>query len=292
MGDMTRGALIFTAAAGATGVGVGVLAQRTAPKRPAAAAPGIRAERIDADIPLDGGAGVWRAADSLKVALKPQQVAPPMLQLATLGEMELRALYNDRELAVLVRFASKRPEDLPGLASYGDAVAMQLPLRAADGQPPVTMGGPGQPVHIIRWSSIWQRDVDRGRSRVETIYPNTVRDVSPESVLPAATARLYSPGRAVGNPIAALARTWPVEEAFAEGFGTLTPLPAQRARARGRHAKDHWSVAIAAPLDRRPSGDVIGDQVSVPIAFALWIGSDDNRGSRKHYADWIVCTLG
>jgi len=291
MGEMTRGALIFTAAAGATGVGVGVLAQRNAPKREPAAKPGLLAARIDGDIRLDGEADIWKQADSLKVAVRPQQVAPPMLEQATLDEVELKAVHNDRELGVLVRFACKEPEELPGLASYGDAVAMQLPLRATD-NPPITMGGPGQPVHIIRWSSIWQRDVDRGRSRVETIYPNVVRDVSPESVLPPATATLYSPGRAVGNPVAALTRKWPVEEAFAEGFGTLTPLPEQRARAGGRHKKDQWSVVLAAPLDRRPSGDVISDQRSVPIAFALWIGADDNRGSRKHHTDWIQCTFG
>ena len=83
-----------------------------------------------------------------------------------------------------------------------------------------------------------------------------------------------------------------MEEAFAEGFGTLTPLPDQRARAGARHENDHWSVVLAAPLDRRPSGDVISDQPGVPMAFALWIGADDNRGSRKHYTDWIHCTLG
>jgi len=293
MGDMTRGALIFTGAAAATGVTVGVLAQKYAPvQETPATTPTIQASRIDGEIPLDASAVAWREAGSLKVALKPQQLASPMLEEATLDEMEVRALRTDRELGVLVRFASKQPGDLPGLASYGDAVAIQLPLRASGKQPPVTMGGPGQPVHIVRWSSIWQRDVDRGRSGVETIYPNVVRDVSPESVLPPRSARLYSPARAVGNPVAELRRRWPVEEAFAEGFGTLTALPEQRARAQGRHANDRWSVVISAPLDRSPSGDDIGEQLAVPIAFALWIGSDDNRGSRKHYADWIQCNLG
>lgn len=289
MGEMTRGALIFTGAAAVTGVGVGVLAQKYSPETPQTAAAAVPIPRIEGDIPLSADDAVWKDVDRTKVVVTPQQLAPPILEQPTLDEMEMAAVYNDREIGVLVRFACKEPQDLPGLGAFGDAVAMQLPL--APGTPPITMGGPGQPVHILRWSSVWQRDVDRGRSRVETIYPNTVRDVSPESVLPPETAALYSPGRAVGNPIAALERTWPVEEVFAEGFGSLTPLATQRARSAGRHSDGRWTVVLAAPLDRRPDGDLLTDRASVPIAFALWIGSAGNRGSRKHYSDWVECKL-
>lgn len=291
MGEMTRGALIFTAAAGAAGVGVGVLADRYGPQGPPEPRPGLVAGRTDREIPLDPDAEEWTSQEALTVPVLAQQIAPPTLADATLDDVELTAMHNVKELAVLVRFKCADREDLPGLGSYADAVAMQLPLVAGGKRPPITMGGPGQAVHIVRWSSIWQRDAERGRSRVETIYPNTVRDVSPESVLPAEAAGLYSPGRAVGNPVSALKRAWPVEEAFAEGFGTLTPLPEQRARAGGRHRDEHWNVVLAVPLDRRPSGDLISDQPQVPVAFALWVGAHGNRGSRKHYTDWIQCTL-
>jgi hypothetical protein len=290
MGEITRGALIFTAAAGATGVGIGVLAQEYGPKEPPEKVAAYAIPRIDGAIPLSADDEVWKDADRRKVAVTPQQVAPPFLEQPTLAEMEMSAVYNDRELGVLVKFACHEPQDLPGLNSFGDAVAMQLPL-AGTATPPITMGGPGQPVHVLRWTAVWQRDVDRGRSSVETIFPNTVRDVSPESVLPPESAELYSPGRAVGNPMAALERKWPVEEGFAEGFGSLTPLAKQQARAAGRHKDGHWSVVIAAPLDRRPDGDLLSDRTDLPIAFALWIGSAGNRGSRKHYSDWVQCKL-
>jgi hypothetical protein len=289
MGEITRGALIFTGAAAATGVGVGVLAQKYSPPEPPQKAAPVPVPRIDGAISLSADDPAWKDADRTTVAVVPQQLAPPILVTPALDEIKLAALYNDRELGVLVEFPSAEPQDLPGLAAFGDAVAMQLPLAA--GTPPITMGGLGQPVHILRWSAVWQRDVDRGRSRVETIYPNTVRDVSPESVLPPESAELYSPGRAVGNPMSALERKWPVEEVYAEGFGSVTPFPRQRARAAGRHRDGRWSVVLAAPLDRRPHGDVLSDRTSVPVAFAVWIGSEGNRGSRTHYTDWVQCTL-
>lgn len=290
MGEMTRGAFIFTGAAGAAGVGIGLLADRFGPEERIPLATSVVAVRIGDEVPLTSDGAGWANAEPIAVALKPQQVAPPFLEAATADEMIVAAVHNERELGVLMRFACDAPQDLPGLGEHSDAVAIQLPL---DGNtvPPITMGGPGQPVHIARWSSMWQRDVDAGRSGVETVYPNVVRDVSPETVLPPESAVLYSPGLAVGNAMSALERQWPVEEGFAEGFGSLTPLPTQTARAHGRHRDGHWTVVIAVPLDRRPTGDRIARGTSVPIAFALWLGAAGNRGSRKHFGDWVQCRL-
>ena len=290
MGDMTRGALITAAATAATGVGIGVLAQEFGPQEPETPPTSMVISRIDGEIPLAPDDRAWKDAEVVTLPVLAQQAANPTLAEASLKDVQVSGLVNDRELALRIRFRCPGPADLPGLAAFGDAVAMQLPL-AGPKTPPITMGAPGQPVHILRWSSIWQRDVDRGRSRVETIFPNTVRDVSPSSILPPETAKLYSSARAVGNPVAQLERKWPVEEAFAEGFGSLTPMPQQKARARGSHHDKHWSVIIAAPIDRGSAGDLITDRPRVPVAFAIWIGEAGNRGSRKHYTEWIECTL-
>lgn len=290
MGEMTRQAFVFTGATVAAGVGLGFAIDKFGPGEKIPLATSMTALRIREDVSLDVDGPGWANAEPIAVALKPQQAAPPFLEAAALDEMVVAAVYNDRELGVYTRFPCDVPQDLAGLAEFGDAVALQLPLRGT-AAPPITMGGPGQPVHILRWSSIWQRDVDRGRSHVEAVYPNVVRDVSPQTILPPKTAVLYSPGLAVGNPASALQREWPVEEAFAEGFGSITPLPSQRARARGRHDDGHWEVIIAVPVQRAPHGDSIEKGSTVPISFALWLGAAGNRGSRKHFADWVQCTL-
>ncbi len=290
MRDITRGAFITTGATAAAGVGVGLLAERFAPGEVIPLSTAVTALRIREDVSLDADGPGWRHAVPISVALAPQRIAPPFLEQASLDQMVVAAVHNDRELGVLMRFPCDVPRDLPGLGEFGDAVALQLPLRG-QAPPPIAMGGPGLPVHILRWSSVWQRDADRGRSGVETVYPNVVRDVSPEVVLPRESAELYSPGLAVGNAASALERRQPVEEGIAEGFGSLTPLRTPKARAGGRHGDGHWTVVIAVPLDRTPDGDAIAPGATVPLAFAVWIGARDNRGSRKHFADWIQCTL-
>lgn len=290
MGEITRQAFIFTGAAGAAGVGLGFAIDRLGPEEHIPLSTSMTALRIREDVSLDVDGPGWANVQPISVALQPQQVAPQFLEAAAVDEMVVAAVYNDRELGVMARFPCDAPRDLAGLAEFGDAIALQLPLRGT-AAPPITMGGPGQPVHILRWSSVWQRDVDRGRSSVETIYPNVVRDVSPQSILPPKTAVLYSPGRAVGNAASALEREWPVEEAFAEGFGSITPLASKKARAGGRHRDGHWEVVMTVPLDRTPHGDAIARGSTIPIAFALWVGAAGNRGSRKHFADWVQCTL-
>jgi hypothetical protein len=290
MGEMTRQAFVFTGAAAAAGVGLGFAIDKYGPGERIPLSTTLTALRIREEVSLDLDGPGWANAEPISVALKPQQAAQPYLADATLDEMVVAAVYNDRELGVMTRFASDNPRDLAGLGEFGDAVALQLPLRGT-AAPPITMGAPGQPVHILRWSSVWQRDVDRGRSHVEAVYPNVVRDVSPQTILPPKSAVLYSPGLAVGNTASVLEREQPIEEAFAEGFGSITPLPSNGARAGGRHRDGHWEVVMTVPLERAPRGDTITRGATVPISFALWLGAAGNRGSRKHFADWVQCTL-
>jgi hypothetical protein len=33
-------------------------------------------------------------------------------------------------------------------------------------------------------------------------------------------------------------------------------------------------------------GDPLAPGTSWPIAFAVWLGSEENRGGKKHYAPW------
>jgi hypothetical protein len=33
-------------------------------------------------------------------------------------------------------------------------------------------------------------------------------------------------------------------------------------------------------------GDALAPGTTWPVAFAVWLGSQENRGGRKHFADW------
>lgn len=248
------------------------------------------AQRTVGPIPADDPSHSEWSRSPVRVTLLPQNLAAPGLTTASVEELTVSALRDDTELGLRMVWSDEERDDLEGLNRFQDAVAVQLPVRRRT-WPPITMGGPGSPVHILQWRAGWQRDIDEGHAGVAAIYPRVVRDLDPADLLGERTGALYSPGLALGNPMSARERPSPVDEAIAEGFGSLTHVPDKRARGRGVWSDGQWAVSIALPLDRRPIADAIVDTLAWPVAFAVWSGSKGDRGGRKQYADWISLSL-
>lgn len=260
-------------------------------KPPVEGAP-IVAPFVDGEIPsTDPRADSWKRADRTLVPLIPQQIAQPFLEKAGVTELDVRALHNGSEVALLLEWGDDSIDDLDGIRRYHDAIAVQLPAR--NGAPPaLTMGAPGSAVHILQWRATWQRDIDsEGRTGVDQIYPEVVHDVMPDDVLPPETAQLYWVGREAGNPLSQVKRSTPVEEVVAEGFGSVTHLPRQTAIGHGTNEDGRWHVVIAVPSARKGVGEGLSAGTSWPIAFAVWLGSQENRGGRKHIANWQTLVL-
>ncbi|HSI97158.1 MAG TPA: ethylbenzene dehydrogenase-related protein [Gaiellaceae bacterium] len=272
---------------GAAVAGFAAAVDRRKPARALEGEP-IVARNVNSALPAtDPGARAWRDTPRSLVPLLPQQIVQPHLERAGVGELYVRALSNAVEVALLLEWDDDAVDDLDGIRRYHDAVAIQLPVQAADAPPPLTMGGPGSPVHILQWRATWQRDIDSGgKTGVDQIYPEVVHDVMPDDVLPPTTAQLYWVGREAGNPLSKVDRSTPVEEVVAEGFGTVTHLPSQTARGHGIHDGGRWRVIVAVPSARPGVGEALAPGTSWPISFAVWLGSDENRGGRKHIANW------
>lgn len=252
----------------------------------------IVARHVDGDLAkIDPSSGAWDDTQAVLVPLAAQQIAQPFLEEAHVAELEARALHDGRTVALRLDWEDDSVDDLDGIRRYHDAVAVQLPTKA--GVPPaLTMGAPGSPVHILQWRATWQRDIDSGgKTGVDQIYPEVIHDVMPDDVLPPDTAQLYWVGREAGNPLSLVKRTTPVEEVVAEGFGSVTHLPTQTATGRGRHEDGRWRVAIAVPSARAGVGAALAPGTTWPVAFAVWLGSEENRGGRKHIANWQTLVL-
>jgi hypothetical protein len=251
----------------------------------------ISAPFVEGDLPLDDpDASPWRKASAVIVPLLPQQIVQPHLKRSGVSELRARAVQTRRELGFLLEWDDAEPDDLDGIRRYHDAVAVQLPTRSG-AAPALTMGAPGDPVHLLQWRATWQRDLDHGATGVDQIYPAVVHDVMPDDVLPPATAQLYWVGREAGNPLSETSRTTPVEEIVAEGFGTVTHLATQTARGFGVHEDGGWRVTVALPKARSGVGAPLAAGTSWPVAFAVWLGSQDNRGGRKHISNWQSLVL-
>jgi hypothetical protein len=250
----------------------------------------MTASYVPGGVPADDpSAGAWQQATAIKVELLPQQITTPMLARAAVDELVVRAIHDGSGLGFLLEWEDRKPDDSPGIKVFQDAAAVQLPVKAADTPPPITMGAPGSPVHILQWRAIWQRDLG-GRVGIADIHPGNATELYPDDLLDPGTSALWSPGRAVGNA-QSVAHDGAIEEIVAQGFGSATTLRSGRARGRGIWADDRWRVAIALPLNRGETGDTIEPASVWPVAFAVWSGSDGNRGGRKQYANWVAVGL-
>lgn len=288
-GGATVGGL---AAGGAAVAAVAVAVERSKSEAPVEGAP-IVAPFVDGELPgTRPESEQWDAAEAVLVPLAAQQIAQPFLDTAVVAALRVQALHDGRHVALRLEWEDDSVDDLDGIRRYHDAVAVQIPT-APGAAPPLTMGAPGTPVHILQWRATWQRDIDSGgKTGVDQIYPEVIHDVMPDDVLPPQAAQLYWVGREAGNPLSQVIRSTPVEEAVAEGFGSVTHLPVQAAVGRGIHEGGRWHVVISAPSSRTGVGAPLAPGTSWPIAFAVWEGSDENRGGRKHIATWQTLVLG
>jgi len=246
-----------------------------------------------ADDPFDAR---WDTAASVMVAVQGQNVTEPMLSNVTIAQVELRAMHDGQTIAWRVAWEAESPAARVESSQFSDAVALQFPMTP---DAPFMMGAVGQPVRILHWKAVWQHDVDQGFADVHDLYPNTWYDLYwfAAGDRPYKAAGSFNDPRAApwliaqqaGNPMADFKRSVPVEEAVAEGFGSLTTLPQSHARARGAWRGGRWAVTFFRPIGG--SGDDLSQLLSpgraTAVALAVWNGSDQNVGARKHHSVWV-----
>lgn len=237
----------------------------------------------------DPESGEWDVKP-FDVAVTPQNITTPMLAEASIASLRVRSLHNGTDIAFHLEWSDSGKDEIEAIARFRDAVAVQLPV-GADSQASFTMGGAGAPCHILHWKASWQADVDLGQRTVRDAYPNGFNDWVPEELMDPELARVFYPGLAAGNPLSAVAKTSPVEELVAEGFGTLTHQATQRAVGRGVFSDGTWRVAVQVPMIGGETTATLTPGVLTQVGFAVWNGEKQNRGARKHYAPWTPMTI-
>lgn len=239
-------------------------------------------------LPDDPTDTVWTSRSPVVVPLLAQQMATPMLAEASLEEMRLRALHNGDEIAFHLEWDDDDIDDLDAMAIFRDSVAVQLQVDPNGATPPITMGGPGMPVHILHWKASWQRQLEDGQRRIQDAFPYAVNEVTPEDMMGEEAAKVFYPALYVGNLAASRDRVSSVEELVAEGFGTLTTHEEQRAQGGAVHADDKWYVIIRLPLAGDGTQARVQPGTPTHVALACWDGGHGNRGARKHWSNWLT----
>ena len=203
--------------------------------------------------------------------------------------------------ALLTWRDASRNVQVGGTGAFRDAVAVQFPGNPATGIPYFAMGEPNKPVVIYQWKADWQFGNEGDE---EGLHPQMVADWYPYSgrasgEIAAAVDyakggdRTYVTSWHAGNSLGDrdLQASTTIEKLEAEGFGTLTALPADRQDGHGKAAwKDGvWSLLVMVP--RTQDRFAFAPGMTIPVAFAAWDGARRERGGEKAVSTWYFMSL-
>ncbi|MCZ7582041.1 MAG: ethylbenzene dehydrogenase-related protein [Deltaproteobacteria bacterium] len=254
------------------------------------------AEKLATDNPY---AKFWQDAPYLDVPVLKQNVASPQLAEASVASVRVQAVTDGDNVAWRLSWDDPTPDGVVDSGQFSDGVAIEFPIDL--GAIPM-MGHRGAKVQILYWKAQWQKDLDVGFQDVQDLHPNYWADLYwfAEGEFPYPIPQAFEDPRSLqwfiaheaGNPMAVFSRTQPVEELVAEGFGTLTHQPESASRGKGVWTDGRWAVVITRPLK---TSDPLDHQFAADgpeqVAFAVWQGSDENVGGRKHWTNWIPFTV-
>ncbi|MFQ5912432.1 MAG: ethylbenzene dehydrogenase-related protein [Nitrospinota bacterium] len=267
----------------------------------------IETRRVPGDLPSNPMDPLWSKVPATRIPLM------LLWQRRRASEgVTVRAVHNGRRLALLLEWEDLKPDArLIRNQDYSDGAAVQFSLSAKP--PPFPMGDKGRPVNIWYWRADRQMDLARFRD-VEDVYSRLVADdyqsdisryprghldvpqhLRPLQILSApAHNPTFLSGWAAGNPVSYPWRFSPIEDLNAEGFGTLTPQEekGQNIRGVGFWVAGAWKVVFERDLASKDPFDVkLKPGGSVPVAFAVWDGSQQDRDGQKAVTTWYTLRL-
>ncbi|GJM41497.1 MAG: hypothetical protein DHS20C20_17790 [Ardenticatenaceae bacterium] len=262
----------------------------------------IAAANVDGALPLDDvGAALWDEATAVSIPLSAQIVARPIFPDANVKVVDVRALYNDEQIAFLVEWEdSTLDETAVRVQDFADAIAIQFPL--VEGQPFFCMGQQGGNVNIWHWKADWQAGMV-ARQDVDSVYPDmyvdnyTFADEEAGAAAPVSSYEdiNYLPALAADNLFASASYTSPVEDLIAGSFGSLTSQPAdmQNVQGHGEYADGKWRVVFARNLASAEGVDAQFETGQVySLALAAWDGANEERNGQKSTSQWVSLQVG
>jgi hypothetical protein len=253
------------------------------------------------ELPNDPDSAIWNDVPASSVPLIPQVVALPRMLDVSVPTVSVRSVNDGQRIAFLLEWAdatrdvrATRPDE------FRDAAAIMFPV--GDFVPNICMGSPGQLANLWHWKADWQEDIERGFQDVVDAYPNFYTDNYPfvTGVPPfrapadfgSTEARQYHVGMVAGNPLSRPDKPSPVEVLLAGGFGTSTHSAQQNVEGRGVWADGRWRVVFTRALAASDTESVnLVGRSTVPVAFAIWNGSNQEVGARKQLSGIVTVAL-
>lgn len=239
----------------------------------------------------------WLGIEPVTIRLQPlwrSEHIPPVLQV--------RAIHVDGQIVVCLDWNDATMDLVKSQGKFSDAVAMMLAL--GDQVPALPMGirVPGfkakDPVNIWHWQAHRQADAVVG-DMPKTIESDARLSAHLFKFAPSRQVDAVEPAKADVLPeyrtavqsqnVIAELPGYPALESNAIGFGTLAlqPVESQQLHAAALWTAGHWRIVMSRPWSPHDQDDVVlAGRYRIPVAFAVWDGSSDDRGGKKLVSGW------
>ncbi|OHB41014.1 MAG: hypothetical protein A2Y11_01545 [Planctomycetes bacterium GWC2_39_26] len=199
----------------------------------------------------------WNKATPVELPLAGQILTAPRHWTPTIDAIMVRALYNKDEIAFLVEWddSTNKQEEI-----FRDAISLQFPTKIPESlkKPYFAMGDSSGAVNLWSWKAHWHEG-----------FGQIVE--APEQ----------EPGV--------------VSELNAKGFKSITTQPpeSQNITGKGIYQNGRWKVLFKRTLKTEDAKGDIQFEIGklIPIAFAVWDGSNSDFGGQKSVSSWYYISL-
>ncbi len=267
-------------------------------------------------IPMDAAHPLWESAPAIVVPLSGQTITTPMHPNISVKSVMVRAVTNGKEIGVWMNWADQTKNDTTiGPQDFRDQAAVQFPVNTSGAPPFQCMGQSGGTVNIWRWNAEWQKDLGKRIAGIWSVtdqYPSMASDLYMQEpaggvTFPDRVGLAEGPFNEAawsGNIMADPAlRASSVEDLNANGFSTLTTQPNQNVTGNGLWEPygsikggccigPSWRVVMKRAIVTSDDNDVqFTSGASIPVAFAVWDGTNVERNGMKGISTWFTLRM-
>ena len=208
--------------------------------------------------------------------------------------VNVKVLYNSNYISTKIEWEDQsQDQGLYRVQDFQDGAAIQFSIDGTKGFH--GMGSEDHPTDIWFWKAEWQmRTNGKTESDIVLAYANRVSDSNVETYPQLMNDVAYLAGRDAGNINSETAKVSPVENVMAIGPQTVTSFPENEQKVMGSGIWDgqKWQVVFVRKLisdSKRKVNFIKGE--SIPIAFAIWNGSEKDRNGQKMVSTWYDLEL-
>ena len=208
--------------------------------------------------------------------------------------VNVQAVYNSNYIAIKMEWEDySKDMGLYRIQDFQDGAAIQFSIDGTKGFH--GMGSQEHPTDIWFWKAEWQlRSNEKTNSDIVYAYANRVSDSDVDTYPAFMNDVAYLSGRDAGNINSEAGKTSPVENVTAIGPQTVTPLPenAQKVMGSGFWDGESWKVVFVRKFKSDTKRKVdFNKSESIPLAFAVWNGSENDRNGQKMVSTWYELEL-